>query len=66
MTTTLKIEGMSCGHCVKHVKDALEEINGVKGAEVSLDNNEALVEHEGGVTLEMMTQAVEDAGYTVK
>ena len=32
MKTTLKIDGMSCEHCVTHVKDALEEVAGVGSA----------------------------------
>ena len=33
---TLHIEGMSCGHCVKHATEALKAVKGVKSAEVSL------------------------------
>jgi len=29
MTKTLAITGMSCGHCVSHVKSALEDLEGV-------------------------------------
>jgi copper chaperone CopZ len=32
---TLKIEGMSCGHCERRVKNALEEIDGVTVISVS-------------------------------
>ena len=36
------IEGMSCGHCVNHVKEALtEDIQGVKVIDVSLENKYA-------------------------
>ena len=35
---TLHIEGMSCGHCVKHATEALKAVKGVKSAEVSLEN----------------------------
>ena len=66
MQTVLKIEGMSCAHCVKHVTEALEELNGVKSAKVSLEKKTAVVEHSVNVTLEDMKAAVEDAGYEAK
>ncbi|GHT56386.1 mercuric reductase [Spirochaetia bacterium] len=65
MKTLLKIDGMSCDHCVKHVKDALEEISGVKSAKVSLKDNSADVEHDAAVTLAAMKEAVTEAGYEV-
>ncbi|MDR3146569.1 MAG: cation transporter [Treponema sp.] len=65
MKTTLKIDGMSCDHCVRHVKDALEGIGGVKSAKVSLKTNSAEVNHADGVSLDTMKAAVVDAGYEV-
>ncbi|MDR2176785.1 MAG: copper ion binding protein [Treponema sp.] len=65
MKTTLKIEGMSCDHCVKHVTKALEELSGVKSAAVSLEEKSAVVDHEDAVTLAAMKAAVEEAGYEV-
>ena len=38
MKKVIKIEGMSCSHCISHVKKALEDITGVTVIEVSLDN----------------------------
>jgi copper chaperone CopZ len=63
MRTTLKIGGMSCEHCVKAVKTALEEVAGVRSAKVSLKDNSALVDHGDGVTLAALKAAVEEAGY---
>ena len=62
MKTVLNIEGMSCAHCVKHVTEALEALDGVK-AEVSLEAKTATVEYNGAVTLDEMKAAVIDAGY---
>lgn len=66
MKTVLKIEGMSCAHCVKHVKEALETTAGVKTAEVSLENKSASAEHENSVSFDTLKAAVEEAGYEVK
>jgi len=65
MKTVLKIEGMSCEHCVRHVTEALEELNGVRSVNVSLKKKTAAVDYEGDVTWEEMKAAVEDAGYEV-
>ena len=63
MTTTLNIEGMSCNHCVAHVKEALEAIAGVSSAEVDLQKKNALVEHDDSVGLDALKAAVGEAGY---
>jgi copper ion binding protein len=65
MQTKLKIEGMSCEHCVKAVKTALEEIAGVKSAAVNLKAQTAAVDHIDGVSLAALKTAVEEAGYEV-
>ncbi len=59
----LTIEGMSCMHCQKHVKEALEKVKGVKQAEVSLEKKEALVTCKDKVTKENLIEAVKNAGY---
>jgi copper ion binding protein len=63
MKTTLKIEGMSCEHCVKHVTEALEAVEGVKSAKVSLKDKSAAVDHGDGVQLDALKAAVTEAGY---
>lgn len=57
------IEGMSCGHCVKHVKDALLEVNGVSSVEVDLGSKTATI--EGEVSDLEIKEAIEDVGYEV-
>ena len=59
----INIEGMSCNHCVAHVKEALEEIKGVKLIEVNLEGKNALVETE--VLNDILISAIDDAGYDV-
>jgi len=65
MKTTLNVEGMSCEHCVRHVTDALQGLNGVKSAKVNLRKKTAVVEHGETVTLDEMKAAIKDAGYEV-
>jgi copper chaperone CopZ len=63
--TTVNIEGMSCEHCVKHVKEALEGVAGVKSAAVNLKGKSALVEHGDEVSPDALKAAVVEAGYEV-
>ncbi|WP_022799217.1 CopZ family metallochaperone [Thermus islandicus] len=57
----LKVEGMTCNHCVMAVKKALLKVPGVERAEVSLERGEALV--EGEADPKALIQAVEEEGY---
>jgi copper chaperone len=67
MTLTLKIDGMSCGHCVARVKNALESTRGIKKANVNLDEGVAVVDYdESRANRQQMEQAVRVAGYQVK
>jgi len=57
----LNIEGMTCAHCQKAVKEALEGVGGVHNVEVDLERGKALVDADTNVQL--LIAAVEDEGY---
>lgn len=59
---TIKIEGMMCQNCVKHVKKALESVEGVT-AEVSLEKQEAVITKPDHISQETLKAAVEEEGY---
>jgi copper chaperone len=61
---TFKVEGMSCGHCKASVEKGLSKLTGVSKVEVSLEEKEVTVTHDGTVTLGAMKRAVEDLGYS--
>lgn len=61
---TLKIEGMMCQHCVKHVKEALEKLEGVQ-AIVDLEKKTVTVMKPDSVSVDDCKKAVVDAGYEV-
>ena len=65
MKKTVTIEGMMCGHCEMHVKNALEALDGVTSAEVSHEAGTAVVTLAGDVSDDTMKKAVEDQGYKV-
>ncbi len=61
---TIKVEGMSCGHCKMAVKKAVESVEGVQKADVDLQNRQVVVEYnEGNVNLEKVKAAIKEAGY---
>ncbi len=63
-TTTLKVSGMTCGHCVKSVTGALEDVDGVTRADVDLQQGRATVEYdESRTTPRSLAQAVSEEGY---
>lgn len=63
--TALKVEGMTCNHCKAAVEGALNELNGVESATVSLQDHRVDVIHNETVTLQQMVEAVEEQGYDV-
>jgi len=65
MRKQINIEGMSCGHCVKHVENALMELGGVEKVDVSLSDKYAIVELKEDVADSALKEAVEEAGYDV-
>jgi Cu+-exporting ATPase len=63
MTTTIKVNGMMCGHCKATVEKALKSVPGVGNAEADLEKKQAVIEHDGTVSEEALIKAVNDAGY---
>lgn len=62
MKKTISIEGMSCEHCVAHVREALEGLGG-KSVEVNLSEGFATAELE--CADDAIISAIDDAGYDV-
>ena len=61
---TIKVEGMSCGHCEMRVKKAVEAIEGVRKVEVNLRNKHVIVEYdERKANLKKIKAAVKEVGY---
>lgn len=63
MEKVLKIEGMVCGNCVKHVHKALMEVSGIQEAAVELESKTARIQLTRSVSDEILKAAIEDAGY---
>ncbi|MBR4907650.1 MAG: heavy metal translocating P-type ATPase [Acidaminococcaceae bacterium] len=63
MEKVLKVEGMTCGNCQKHVRNALAKMEGVTGVEVSLEAKTATVQASRDIPVEEFEKAIADAGY---
>ena len=66
-TTTLKVTGMTCGHCVRSVSEAIGSLEGVQSADVQLESGQATVVYdEGRVSPRDLVGAVQEEGYTAE
>lgn len=62
---TYKIEGMTCGHCVRAVTEALTKVPGVASVrEVNLERGEATL--EGAPEEQAVIAAVREEGYEAR
>lgn len=57
----LKVSGMSCGHCVRAITQAVHALD--EAAEVQIDLAAAEVRVASRLTPEQLLQAVRDEGY---
>ena len=63
IATKIKVEGMTCNHCVMNVQRAVSGSNGVTKVNVNLSENAAYV--EGDFILAEVVNAIEGVGYKV-
>lgn len=65
--TVLKVDGMTCRSCVRHVEQALRGVDGVTAVEVQFREGQVVVQHDGGAPSalldELLIGALRDAGY---
>jgi len=64
-TTTINVEGMTCGHCVTAVKDEVSKLGGVDLVDVDLASGVVTVHSDGPVDPAELAAAVDEAGYRV-
>lgn len=60
---TLAVSGMACEGCARNVEAALRGVDGVRRAEVSLEEGEARLVLEEDVAHRDLVEAVARAGY---
>ncbi len=64
MQEQFKVEGMTCQHCVRNVREAIEDLD--PAAEVVVDLASGRVDVTAGTPREAIRQAIVDAGYRVQ
>ena len=67
MQKVLKVEGMTCEHCVQTVTEAVSKMSGVEKVDVSLEQKEVTVDFDESQTeMEKISAQIEEAGFEVK
>ncbi|MEJ8547883.1 copper ion binding protein [Brevibacillus borstelensis] len=61
---TLKVEGMSCNHCVNSIEKALKDLGAAGKVDLAAKTVEVSFE-EGKLTVDAVKEAIEDQGYDV-
>lgn len=61
---TITIQGMSCGHCVAAVKEALDNLETIQSSSVEI--GKAIISADSHVDMASVEQALREEGYTVE
>ncbi|BCG60397.1 copper chaperone CopZ [Paenibacillus sp. URB8-2] len=62
----LKVDGMSCNHCVHSIDGAVNKLSGIEWVKVNLRDQDVTVEFkESEVTLDQIKDTIEEQGYDV-
>jgi copper chaperone len=64
-TLTISVPDISCGHCKSSIEGALQPLDGVTAAEVSIDARTVDVAFDDPTTLDEIVAAIEAQGYEV-
>lgn len=63
--TTLKIDGMMCGHCEAHVNDAIRNNFSVKKVQSSHSAGETVIVSDAPLDEEKLKSVIAETGYTL-
>lgn len=64
---TLKVNGMSCSHCIKAIEGSVGELNGIDTVKVNLNTGTVNVLFNPAlVTLAKIKETIDDQGYEVE
>ena len=62
--TIIRVDGMSCEHCVKAVTKAVKALSGIGGVSIDLEAGTVTVEHDPALSpLDKIRSAIEELGY---
>jgi copper chaperone len=63
MTSTYRVQGMTCGHCVSAVSSEIGQLSGVSDVAVDLESGQVTVTTDVPLDDAAVRDAVEEAGY---
>lgn len=66
MEKIVKIEGISCEHCVKRIEKTLQELNDIIKVKVNLKNSEFILKLDNDIDDKLLKKVIEELGYIVK
>ena len=64
-TTTYRVTGMTCDHCVRAVTTELVLVPGVRSVDVDLGEGAVTVTSDSPLDLQAVREAVDEAGYSL-
>ena len=63
-TTTLKVEGMTCGACTSAIESGFQDVDGVGNVSISLVMERAVIQHDPEtISAEQIKEIIEDRGF---
>ncbi|MGB4594380.1 MAG: heavy-metal-associated domain-containing protein [Anaerolineaceae bacterium] len=62
-TITYSISNISCGHCVMHIKQALNELEGIQSVEGDVQGKEVTVEFTDPATDKLIRETLVSINY---
>jgi len=63
----LQVEGMTCGHCVETVTQAVQSLQGIQKVTVDLEQNQVTLDYdEQKISLESISGKITGVGFEVK
>lgn len=65
-TTTYRVNGMTCEHCVRAVQTEIGLIDGVQSVHVSLLNGTVTVASTRPLSWASVSEAIDEAGYELQ
>ncbi|MBO0587730.1 MULTISPECIES: copper chaperone CopZ [unclassified Sporosarcina] len=66
MKDIVKVQGMSCNHCVGSIEGSVGNLTGVSSVKVDLGSGEVSVEFDNQeTTLDQIKETIEEQGYDI-
>jgi len=66
MKEVIKVEGMSCNHCVNSIETSVGGLTGVSAVKVDLGSGDVSVEFDTAtITLAQIKEEIEEQGYDI-